>query len=59
MYVDDLLVHSSTFSDHLIHLNTVLPKLTAVGFTINATKCQFSKSKITFLGHIVSDRTET
>jgi hypothetical protein len=57
MYVDDLLVHSSTFADHLIHLDTVLRKLTAAGFTINATKCQFCKSEIKFLGHIVSDRT--
>jgi hypothetical protein len=28
MYVDDLIIHSSTFTEHLQHINTVLHKLT-------------------------------
>ena len=57
MYVVDLLVPSSTFAEHLQHLNTVLQKLTNVGFTVNANKCQFCKPQVKFLGHVVSDRT--
>jgi hypothetical protein len=34
MYVDDLLIHSSTFTEHLEHINAVLHKLTTAGFTI-------------------------
>jgi ribonuclease HI len=53
-YVDDLVVHSATFEDHLIHLDTVLQKLSTAGFTINATKCSFCKTQIKFLGHVIN-----
>ena len=56
-YVDDLLIHSAKFEDHINHLNQVFRKLTEAGFTINAAKCQFCKPEIKFLGHIISDRT--
>jgi len=55
MYIDDLLIHSSTFTEHLHHIDLVLNKLTSAGFTVNAAKCQFCKPKIKFLGHINSD----
>jgi len=45
-YVDDVVVHSVCFEDHLRHLNTVLGKLTTAGFTINANKCSFCKPQI-------------
>jgi hypothetical protein len=57
MYVDDLLIHSSTFREHLLHIDTVLQKLTAAGFTVNAAKCQFCRPEVKFLGHIISDKT--
>jgi len=55
MYVDDLLIHSSTFTEHLHHIDLVLDKLTSAGFTVNATKFQFCEPEINFLGHIISD----
>ena len=53
-YVDDVVVHSGCFEDHLRHLDTVLEKLTTAGFTINANKCSFCKPQIKFLGHVIS-----
>lgn len=53
-YVDDLVVFSKTFDEHLEHLDTVLRKLTASGFTINLGKCNFCKPEIKFLSHIIS-----
>jgi hypothetical protein len=53
-YIDDILIHSKTFDDHLRHLNTVLGKLTKAGFTINATKCRFCKDEVKFLGHRIN-----
>jgi hypothetical protein len=35
MYLDDLVIHSSTFKEHLHHIDLVLDKLTSAGFTIN------------------------
>ena len=56
-YVDDLLIHSSTFHDHLEHLDRAFRKLATAGFTINASKCNFCKPEIKFLGHIICDKT--
>ena len=55
--VDDLLIHSSSFYDHLEHLDRVLHKLTTADFTIIASKCNFYKPEIKFLGHIICDET--
>ena len=55
MYVDDLLIHSPTFTEHLHHIDLVLDKLTSAGFTVNVAKCQFCKPEIKFLGHIISE----
>jgi hypothetical protein len=35
------------------HLRTVFEKLTSAGFTINASKCNFCRPQITFLGHVI------
>jgi hypothetical protein len=50
-YVDDLLVFSPTFEDHLRHIDIVISKLTSAGFTINAAKCRFCQTEVKFLGH--------
>jgi hypothetical protein len=56
VYVDDALVFSRSFQEHLRHLDVVLGKLAKAGFTLNATKCRFCQ-KIRFLGHRI-DRGE-
>jgi hypothetical protein len=53
-YVDDIIVHSKTFEEHLIHLDTVTGKLCKAGFTINVPKCQFCMKEVKFLGHCIS-----
>jgi transposase InsO family protein len=55
-YVDDILIYSKTYEDHLKHLDAVLGKLTNAGFTINLDKCVFGKQEVKFLGHVISDR---
>ena len=40
-YVDDIVIFSKTFEEHLRHLNLIFKKLTTAGFTINALKCKF------------------
>jgi hypothetical protein len=34
-YVDDILVYSKTIQEHLVHLDTVISRLTEAGFTLN------------------------
>lgn len=54
IYLDDLLVYSSTFEDHLVRLETVLQRLRETGLKIKVEKCHFLQSEVKFLGHIVS-----
>ena len=54
VYLDDLLVYSSTFEKHLKALETVLDKLKEVGVRLNPDKCSFVQKEVPFLGHIVS-----
>lgn len=54
IYVDDLLVSSSSFDEHLQRLRILFRKIAASGMTLKLTKCEFVKQQIKFLGHIIS-----
>ena len=45
-YIDDILVFSETYDDHLHHLNTVFKKFKKAGFKIKPNKCQFFKTHL-------------
>ncbi len=52
-YLDDFIICSQDGDSHLAKLEVVLLKLREVGLKAKLTKCEFLKSKITFLGHTV------
>ena len=52
-YIDDVVVFSQTWKDHLNHLRIVLTKLTEAGLTVKLGKCSFAKKNVSFLGHLV------
>ena len=54
IYLDDIIVFSRTPEEHLKRLQGVFNKLTKAGLKLKPSKCEFFKSKITYLGHIVS-----
>ena len=54
-YVDDILIHSSTFEQHMSNLNLVFKAYTKAGLKLNPKKCHFMASKIDYLGHTVSE----
>ena len=56
-FQDDLIVFSSTFEQHLEHLNHVLNRLREAGLTANIAKCEFVVQKLSLLGHIIQDQT--
>jgi Reverse transcriptase (RNA-dependent DNA polymerase). len=55
MYLDDLLIYSSTFTEHIHHTDLFLDKFTSAGYTVNPNKCQFGKPEIKFLVLVTSD----
>ncbi|CAM4912454.1 unnamed protein product [Rotaria socialis] len=54
VYLDDIIVYSPTFSSHLQHLESVLQQIQESGLTLHLSKCQFCKTRLRYLGHIVS-----
>lgn len=52
MYVDDLLIASETWEEHLTHINKVMKALINANMRLKLTKCQFVKPEINFLGFI-------
>ncbi|XP_061566754.1 uncharacterized protein LOC133420887 [Cololabis saira] len=54
IYLDDILVASSSTEEHLAHLKLVFQRLDEHGLIVNPTKCQFGLPVIDFLGHRIS-----
>ena len=60
IYLDDIIVFSKTPEDHIERLRGVFEKLAAVDLRLKPSKCEFFKSQVVYLGHIVSkDSIET
>ena len=54
IYLDDIVVFSVTFDQHLERLKKVFHHLAEAGLKLKPSKCHFAKSEIRYLGHIVS-----
>ena len=52
-YLDDLVIFSNTWEEHLEHLEMVLEKLQQFGFTVKLAKCQWARTECAYLGHVV------
>ncbi|MCW4334348.1 MAG: RNase H-like domain-containing protein, partial [Candidatus Thiodiazotropha endolucinida] len=55
LYLDDIIVFSKTFDEHMAHLETVFERLEQSGLKLKAKKCYFFSKEVTFLGHTVSE----
>ncbi|KAL4304486.1 hypothetical protein GQ457_10G025610 [Hibiscus cannabinus] len=54
VFLDDILVFSETWHEHLTHLRQVLQVLQENGFVAKESKCTFGQETVEYLGHIVS-----
>jgi len=55
VYLDDLLVTSTTLEEQLERLDKVLHILKTAGFKLNKAKCAFLLPKVEYLGHIIDE----
>ena len=54
VYLDDIIIASPTFGDHLKHLAEVFRRLRDAKLRLNPEKCQFCRSELQYLGHVVT-----
>ena len=49
-FVDDLIIYSESFNDHIKYVDLILSKLKSCGITLNQSKCSFASTTVKFLG---------
>lgn len=52
-YLDDIVIATTTFEEHLEWLKRVFTKIIAAGLKINPEKCEFCRSQVRYLGFLV------
>ena len=53
VYIDDIIIHSKTFEDHIRNIEEVFQKLRKAKLKLGPEKCHFGFKEIKFLGHII------
>jgi hypothetical protein len=54
VYIDDIVIYSKSFEDHLSHVDAVLTAINKAHITLSASKCHFTYQSILLLGQKVS-----
>lgn len=54
IYIDDIIIYSQNFKEHLIHLEDVFLNLRQANVKLKPSKCFFARDHVEYLGHIVS-----
>lgn len=54
VYLDDVLIYSPTFEDHLCRLCEVFSRIQTAGLKLNPGKCHLARDHVVFLGNVVS-----
>ncbi len=54
VYLDDIIIFSKTFDDHIQHLEAAFKRLERNNLKLKGSKCEFFKTSVLYLGHIVS-----
>lgn len=54
VYLDDVLIYSPSFEDHLSSLCEFFSRIQAAGLRLNPKKCRLARDHVVFLGHVVS-----
>ena len=54
VYIDDILIFSKNFDEHLEHLDNVFQNLRAANLKIHPGKCRFAVQEIVYLAHRIN-----
>ena len=56
-YIDDVLIFSRTFQEHLNHIALFLETIHSEGFRLKFSKCAFATNEVRYLGHVIGHNT--
>lgn len=54
VYMDDIIIFSTSLQEHLINLSMILESLKKYNMRIQLDKCEFLRKEVAFLGHVVT-----
>ncbi len=54
-YLDDVLIYSDTFEEHVVHVREVMQRMEKAGLLLRGAKCEFFMNEAKYLGHIVGN----
>lgn len=54
VYLDDIIIFSQDFEEHLTRVRAVFDRLRNAHLTLKPSKCSFGRRQIRFLGHVIS-----
>ena len=53
VFFDDILIYSTTFAEHLTHLEVAFQVLLSHQFVLKLSKCFFAQAQVDYVGHMV------
>ena len=54
-YIDDVIIYSKTFTEHLSHVNDICQILKDARFRLNPEKCEIARTQTDYLGHQITN----
>ena len=54
VYLDDIIIFSSSLQEHLVRLRAVLERLRDAGLKLKPSKCSLAQTSVKYLGHLFS-----
>lgn len=54
-YIDDILIYSTSFQEHITHIRNVLDAIIKEGFRLKFKKCTFASDSVRYLGHVIQN----
>jgi len=55
VYLDDIIIYSSSLEEHIKHVNMVVKRLKRYNLKIKSEKCKIAQTKIEYLSHVIYD----
>jgi transposase InsO family protein len=53
VYMDNIIIHSATFEEHMVHLADVLDRLKEANLRVKPQKVSMARTEVHYLGHVV------